>query len=499
MRQTVVIAGGGPTGLMLAGELGLAGVPSVVIERQPEANGWSRSLTLQARSVEVLAQRGLDWFREYPHVRSYNFGLLELTGLIDRSLVPLLVPQRRLEERLEERAIDLGVDIRRGQEVLGFAQDAEGVTVTVGSAEGEYRLRGGYLVGCDGGSSTVRKLGGIDFPGSASTIDGITGDVITSPDVEERLPPTLYDTGLFAVTPLAPGHFRVTAIEFGQEQTSKHVPVTVDEFGDKIKRVAGVDCRILQIGEARWLSRFGNPTRLAERYRDGRVFLAGDSAHIHLPVSGQGLNTGIQDAWNLGWKLAAAVNGWAPPGLLDSYEAERRPVGRRVCMNTRAQDALMYPLERVGPLREIFRELLRIEEVNRSLTDMVTGIGIRYPMTASPDATDHPLLGKRMADIALSTADGATSTWRVLHSGRGVVLVLSGAPAPELRGWEDRVDTIAASPDQDLEAAVLLIRPDGHVAYVDRTGTDHDGMRLALRTWFGDATDRWPEGSPDDR
>lgn len=479
MSSTVVVAGGGPTGMMLAAELGLAGVDTVVIERLPEDNGWSRSLTLQARSVEVLAQRGLRWFADYPHVRSYNFGLLELTSLIDKKLVPLLVPQRHLEKHLEERAVELGVDIRRGQQVVGFTEDDDGVTVTVRAGEDEYQLRGAYLVGCDGGSSAVRKLAGIGFPGSASTINGITGDVTTPETFEQRLPPKLYDTGLFAVTPLAPGRFRVTVIEFGTELTSKDVPVTVEEFRDKIRRVAGLHPEILDIGEAHWLSRFGNPTRLAERYRAGRVLLAGDSAHIHLPVSGQGLNTGIQDAWNLGWKLAAAVKGWAPDGLLDTYHTERHPVGERVCMNTRAQDALMYPLDKVAPLRELFAELLELDAVNRYLTDMVTGIGIRYDMTQTDD---DPLLGKRIPDIELTTADGPSSTWRTLRDGHGV-LVRFGDCDLDLSGWADRLDVVTAQRTPELPVDALLLRPDGHVAFV---GSDGEGLRLAVKTWFGE-------------
>ncbi|MFF1924903.1 FAD-dependent monooxygenase [Streptomyces sp. NPDC058221] len=497
MSPTVVIAGGGPSGLMLAAELGLKGVHTIVMERLPEANGWSRSLTLQARSVEVLSQRGLDWFDDYPHIRSYNFGLLELTGIIDPGLVPLLVPQRHLERHLEDRALELGVDIRRGHEVIGFEQDAEGVTVRVRAGERESEVRGDYLVGCDGGSSKVRKLAGIGFPGSASTINGITGDVNTPEDFQQRLPPKLHDTGLFAVTPLAPGQHRVTVIEFGTELTSKNVPVTIEEFRQSIQRVAGVDPEILDIGEAHWLSRFGNPTRLAERYRDGRVLLAGDSAHIHLPVSGQGLNTGIQDAWNLGWKLAAVVRGEASDELLDTYHSERHPVGEGVCMNTRAQDSLMYPLERVAPLRELFAELLQLDEVNTYLTDMVTGIGIRYPMGKPTDGPVHTLLGRRIGNVALAPvktgagrAPEATTSWRTLHSGRGVLLNLSGGEAPDIGGWTDRVDTVSAEPTLELDAAVLLLRPDGHVAHVDRDGADQEGLRLALKTWFGDATDR---------
>jgi 2-polyprenyl-6-methoxyphenol hydroxylase-like FAD-dependent oxidoreductase len=464
---------------MLANELRQAGVDTVVIERLTAANEWSRSLTLQARSVEILAQRGLHWFADYPHIRSYNFGLLELTDVMDPHLVPLLVPQRILEAKLEQRAVGLGAEIRRGAEVVGLDQDDDGVTVTIRSGAGEYSMRAAYLVGCDGGSSRVRKLAGIDFPGTASTIDGITGDVHTAETFEQRIPPKLFDTGLFAVTPLAPGHFRVTVIEFGTELTSKTVPVTVDEFREKIRRVAGVDPEVLRAGKAQWLSRFGNPTRLAERYRSGRVLLAGDSAHIHLPVSGQGLNTGLQDAWNLGWKLAATVRGWAPPGLLDTYHSERHPVGARVCSNTAAQDALMYPLTRVAPLRELFAELLKLPSVNRYVTDMLTGVGIRYEMN-QPDG--HPMLGRRIPDLPVTTATGATSVWRLLNEGRGVLLRSADGPPPP-SGWQDRVCDVTVDRNSDLPADLVLVRPDGHVAYL---GPETEPLRVCLKDWFGD-------------
>lgn len=475
--------------MMLATELGLARVPATVIERLPEANGWSRSLTLQARSAEVLSYRGLDWFSDYPRVRSYNFGLLELTDLIDPSRIPLLVPQRDLERRLENRALELGADIRRGCEVADMRQDSEGVTVTVMSGDRATELRGAYLVGCDGGSSRVRKLAGIGFPGTPSTIDGITGDVRTAQDVVARLPPTLYPTGLFAITPLAPGLFRATVIEFGVPMTSREVPVTVQEFRSRVQRVSGIDLDILDQGKASWLSRFGNPTRLADTYRDGRVLLAGDAAHIHLPVSGQGLNTGIQDAFNLGWKLAATWHGWAPPGLLDSYHLERHRVGELVCMNTAAQDALMYPLDKVLPLRELLAELLRLPDVNQYVTDMVTGLGIRYPVpgTEHCGAAAHALLGSRVPDFKLHTTQaGPDSVSAALRSGRGVLLDMSARTIlPAEFGWADRVDIVTSTAVSDVNAAVLLLRPDGYVAHADSDGMDSDGLVQALRTWFG--------------
>jgi 2-polyprenyl-6-methoxyphenol hydroxylase-like FAD-dependent oxidoreductase len=230
MSRTVVIAGGGPTGLMLASELGLAGVQAVVVERLAEPSGYSRSLTLQARAREVLEQRGLTFFHDYPPVPSYNFGLIELHTLVDQDLLPLLLPQRDVERVLEKRAVELGADVRRGQEITGFTQDDDGVTVTVRDADREYEIHAAYLVGCDGGSSIVRKLAGIGFPGTASTINGLTSDLLTAPDVREFVPPTLNQRGMYAVVPLGAGRYRVTCLEFGVEKTGKDVAPTVEEF-----------------------------------------------------------------------------------------------------------------------------------------------------------------------------------------------------------------------------------------------------------------------------
>ncbi|MFE9629089.1 FAD-dependent monooxygenase [Streptomyces sp. NPDC006527] len=493
MSRTVVIAGGGPVGLMLASELSLAGVEAVVIERFPEPSDYSRSLTLHARTAEVLEQRGLNRFSEYPRVASYNFGLVELQDYIDdESLLPLLVPQRDIEALLEDRAVELGADVRRGQEVVGFEQDADGVTVTVRPADGsEYSLTCAYLVGCDGGSSTVRKLAGIDFPGTVSTADGLTADVITPLDVEEFIHPTICQPGMYASIPLRPGLHRVTAFEFGVPKTSKDIPPTVEEFQAKFRKCAGRDLGILATGEVRHLSRVGNATRLAAEYRKGRVFLAGDACHIHLPISGQGLNTGVQDALNLGWKLAAELNGWAPAGLLDTYHSERRPVGERLCWSTSAQDGLLYPLDQVAPLRELFTELVKMDVVNKYLMSILNGLGIKYAMTvpggSSEDAA-HPLIGGRVPVGKLTTADGDITISETLHAARGVLLLLGDQKPPEdlTAGWSDRVDVIRAEPAPEIGASTLLMRPDGYVAHAEENDTDRTALRQALRAWFGE-------------
>ncbi|MET9353997.1 FAD-dependent monooxygenase [Streptomyces sp. NPDC006617] len=493
MSRTVVIAGGGPVGLMLASELSLAGIQAVAIERFPEPSDYSRSLTLHARTAEVLAQRGLNRFSEYPRVASYNFGLIELQDYIDDdSLLPLMVPQRDIERLLEERALELGADIRRGEEVVGFAQDADGVTVTVRPADGpEYQITGAFLVGCDGGSSTVRKLAGIGFPGTVSTADGLTADVITPEDVEEFFHPTICQPGMYASIPLRPGLHRVTVFEFGVPKTSKDIPPTVEEFQAKFRTCAGRDLGILATGEVRHLSRVGNATRLADAYRKGRVFLAGDACHIHLPISGQGLNTGVQDALNLGWKLAAELNGWAPAGLLDTYHTERRPVGERLCWSTSAQDGLLFPLDEVEPLRELFTELVKMDVVNKHLMSVLNGLGVKYS-TAAPDGTAevpaHPLVGARVPTGRLTTADGDITIAETLHTARGVLLVLGDQKPQEelITGWSDRVDVVRAEPAAEVGASTLLVRPDGYVAHADENGVDGTALRHALRTWFGE-------------
>jgi bifunctional hydroxylase/dehydrase len=495
MSRTVVVAGGGPAGLMLACELGLAGVQSIVIERFTEPSGYSRSLTMHARTREVFEQRGMDQFSDFPPVWTYNFGLIELQDYVDDvSLLPLFVPQREIERMLEKRAIELGADIRRGQEVTGFEQGDDGVRVTVRPAQGaDYQIGCAYLAGCDGGSSLVRKQAGIAFPGTESTADGLTADVLTAEDENLLIPPTLCEAGMYAAIPLRPGVYRVSVIEFGIPRTSKVIEPTVADFQTQFRKCAGRDLSILDTGEVRYLSRWGNATRLAEQYRAGRVFLAGDACHVHFPISGQGLNTGIQDALNLGWKLAADINGWAPAGLLDTYHSERHPVGQRLCWSTRAQDALMYPVDKVTPLRELFAELVRMDAVIGYLMNLLSGLGVRYAMDYPGQPSElagHALLGNRLPHTDLSTATGDIPVSSTLQAGRAVLLLLGEHPVPDFveAGWHDRVDVVRAAPTDEINARTVLVRPDGYVAHADPDGSHDDTLRQALRAWFGDSS-----------
>lgn len=496
MSRTAVIVGAGPTGLMLAVELGLAGVDTVLLERLPEPPSWSQALSVHMSSVEILRQRGLDCFAGARRLPNYNFGFLGLTTMDEENL-PLIVSQRKVCGLLADRATELGVDIRWDHEVTGLVQDDSGVSVEVRTGASEYSIQGAYLVGCDGGRSTIRKLAGIPFPGTDSTLCAITGDVeLVDPKFAKGYAAGIHPRGLASAIehPDEPGVFRATVVEFGAKRPPDDVPITMEEFLSAFRRVSGID---LPVGRHWWMTRFGDATRLVDRYRDRRVLVAGDAAHIHFPSAGQGLNTGVQDAVNLGWKLGAELNGWAPAGLLDSYHSERRPVGKAVCLYPQAQTALMHPLERVTPLRQVLSELIRYDEVSTYIIQRSTGLGIRYPMEYPGRPFDaetvHPLLGLRVRDLQLDTMAGKTSVSGRLYAGHGKALLLdlTGGGCPAVSSvhpadWADRVDLVVAKPATEVDATVLLIRPDGFIAYADRSGLDGDGLRLALTTWFGE-------------
>ncbi|MFD8211808.1 rifampin monooxygenase [Streptomyces sp. NPDC059695] len=470
----VIVVGGGPTGLMLASELRLHDVRVLVLEKLAEPTRESRGQGLHARSVEMMDQRGL--LGRFTAI-SEKFQVGGLFGGVMKAWPErldtahpygLATPQPDTERLLEERARELGAEIRRDSTVVGVDQDEDGVTV--GLADGT-ELRARYVAACDGGRSTVRKLLGVGFPGEPATVETLLGvmEVTADPETVAAAVAEVNRTQLrFAVTPLGDGGWRIVVPADGIAE-DRAAPATLDDFRKQLRAFAGTD---FGVHAPRWLSRFGDATRQAERYRVGRVFLAGDAAHIHPPTGGQGLNLGIQDAFNLGWKLAAAVAGWAPDGLLDTYEAERHPVGARVIANTRAQMTLLGSEPGPTALRELFSKLMDFEEVNRHITGMVTAVDVRYDL-----GDGHELLGRRLRDIALERG----RLYDLTHGGRGLLLDRTGRLSAE--PWADRVDHVVDGGDE-LDAPAVLLRPDGHVVWVGEDQKELDGL---LTEWFGAA------------
>ncbi|MEV7041429.1 rifampin monooxygenase [Amycolatopsis sp. NPDC051061] len=471
----VIIAGAGPTGAMLAAELRLHGVDVLVLERDAEPTKVVRSLGLHARSIEVMDQRGLlERFLElgtkYP-VGGFFAGIPKPSPdrLDTAHGYTLGIHQPVIDRILTEHAIEAGAEVRRGREVTGLEQDDDGVTVEL--ADGE-RLRARYLVGCDGGRSTVRKLLGIGFPGEPSRIETLLAEVevtVSREEIDTANIEVRKTQKRFGFMPVEGGTYRVGVPAEGVAEDRRTAP-TLDELKKQLRKTAGTD---FGVHSPRWLSRFGDATRQAERYRVGRVFLAGDAAHVHPPTGGQGLNLGVQDAFNLGWKLAAGINGWAPEGLLDSYEAERHPVAEDVLNNTRAQMELMQLEPGPQAARRLLAELMDFDEVNRYLTEKIIAIGIRYDF-----GEGHPLLGRRLRDVELKQGH----LYGLLHQGRGLLLDQTGSLSPA--GWEDRVDHVV-DVSEELDVPAVLLRPDGHVVWAGEDGADLSG---ALRKWFGAPT-----------
>jgi 2-polyprenyl-6-methoxyphenol hydroxylase-like FAD-dependent oxidoreductase len=484
MDTEIIIVGAGPVGLMLAGELRLGGVDVAVFERRAAISQESRGVGFTARAAEVLHQRGLlDRFENAETTRKGHFGGIPLDfGVLEGSHFGVRgVPQYKIEQMLEGWALESGASLRRQHDVVSLRATDSTVTVEVDGPAGRHAYSAAYVVGCDGGRSTIRRLGGFDFPGSDATREMYLADVAGC-DIRPRLIGERVAGGMVMSGPLENGIDRIIVCENGTPPPGRSRDVTFSEVADAWQRLTGES---LHGGQALWVSSFTDATRQVTEYRRDRVLLAGDAAHIHLPAGGQGLSVGVQDAANLGWKLAAVIQGWAPDGLLDSYHDERHPVGARLLRNTLAQGILNLSGKEIEPLRTVVAELMTIPAVGRHLSGMVSGFDICYDAGNS----GHPLTGARMPDRELTRADGTpVRIAELLHPARGVLITTddSGAVSQIAAGWSDRVDLVpvASIPGgpEDADTESVLIRPDGYVAWA----APGDGqLAESLRRWFG--------------
>jgi 2-polyprenyl-6-methoxyphenol hydroxylase-like FAD-dependent oxidoreductase len=481
-EHAVVIAGAGPTGLMLAGELALAGVDVVVVERRSSQDlARPRAGGLHSRTIEVLDQRGIaDRFLaegQAMQVQSFARIPLDISDFPTRHNYGLALWQSNFERVLAAWVGELGVPIAREREVTGFAQDDTGVDVEISDGRS---LRAEFLVGCDGGRSVVRKTAGIEFPGWDPWVSSLIAEVEMREEPEWGI---RYDeNGTQAVGKVDDGkRVRVVVSARYAGQTSEP---TLRDLSQALVAVWGTD---YGVHSPTWISRFTDMSRQAASYREGRVLLAGDAAHVHYPVGGQGLNVGVQDAVNLGWKLAQVVQGPSPESLLDTYQAERHPVAARVLQTTMAATALTRSDARLDALRDILSDLLAMEEPRKRLAGMMSGLDVHYDL-----GEGHPLVGRRMPDLDLITANGSLRVFTLLHDARPALLVLGEPGGLDVAPWADRVQLINAKYvgtwDLPVVGAVpaptaVLVRPDGHVAWVgDHTDA---GLRDALTAWFG--------------
>jgi 3-(3-hydroxy-phenyl)propionate hydroxylase len=485
--HAVVIVGGGPTGLMLGAELALAGIDVAIVERRADRDiVGSRAGGLHPRTIEVLDQRGVAdrFLSEGKPVQVTQFGgtPLDISDIPTRYPYSLGLWQKHIERLLAEWVDQLPVRVYRGTEVTDVAQDDTGVDVRLSAGR---TLRAQYVVGCDGGRSLVRKAAGIDFPGWDPSTSCLIAEVEVDPGpgVAPQWGVMRHDAlgvnGLSRLEDKGPARIVVTEQQLGTTREP-----TLHDLSQALIAVYGTD---YGIHSPTYISRFTDMTRQAAAYRNGRVLLAGDAAHIHDPVGGQGLNTGVQDAVNLGWKLAHVVKQISPESLLDTYHAERHPVASRVLRTTMAQVALRRLDDRKKALSESISELLSMEEPRKRYAGMMSGLDIHYDLGAG-----HPLLGRRMPDLDLVTTDGQLRVFTLLHKARPVLLNLGEPGDVDITGWDDRVQLVDAKYAGTWELPVLgevaapaavLIRPDGHVAWVaDQTDADLDD---ALSTWFG--------------
>ncbi|MGY1624760.1 FAD-dependent monooxygenase [Geodermatophilus sp. SYSU D00965] len=483
----VLVAGAGPTGMVLAGELALAGVDVQVVERRstPGLVGM-RARGFHSRTIEILDQRGIaDRFLAAGKVvpaASFANASMDVSDVPTRHPYTLALVQSRIEEILAGWIGELGVPVHRGREVVGFAQDADGVDLHL--ADGA-PMRARYLVAADGGRSTIRKAAGIGFPGWEATRTTLIAEV----EVTEETPKGVRvdETGIHGLTPLDDG--RTTQVLVTEQQVGPATEPTLADLGRALVAVYGTD---FGVRDPRWISRFSDATRQAAAYRAGRVLLAGDAAHVHGPTGGQGVGLGVEDAVNLGWKLALVVDGVAPDSLLDTYQAERHPATARVLKHTMAMSATQRTDARVSALADVVADLLSVDGARQRLAALHLGLDVRHEADGG-----HPLVGRRMPDLDVGTAAGPLRVSTLLHGGRPALLDLGEPGSIAVGPWGDRVQLVDASYDGLWELpvvgvveppAAVLVRPDGHVAWVG-DGTDA-GLEEALTRWFGPATGR---------
>jgi 2-polyprenyl-6-methoxyphenol hydroxylase-like FAD-dependent oxidoreductase len=484
-EHAVVIAGGGPTGLMLAGELALAGIDVAIVERRPDQEfEGTRARGIHSRTIEVLDQRGIaDRFLaegQAMQIGSFAGVRLDISTFPSRHPYGLALLQTHIERLLAAWVDELGVPAVREREVTGFAQDESGVDVELSDRRS---MRARFLVGCDGGRSLVRKAAGIEFPGWDPSVRSLIAEAEMREEPEWGIRHD--EHGTQAIGKLEDGRVGVVVTQPYSGQADEP---TLSDLRAALAGVWGTD---FGIHSPTWISSFTDMTRQAASYRAGRVLLAGDAAHVHYPIGGQGLNMGVQDAVNLGWKLALVAKGSAPDDLLDTYHAERHPAAARVLQTTMAQTVLARGDARIDALRETVAEMLGMDEPRRHLAAMLAGLDIRYDLGEG----HHPLLGRRMPDLDLETAAGPTRVYALLHGARAVLLNLGEPGAFDIAPWAGRVQLVEASCDGAWELPAIgevaapdavLVRPDGHVAWVGE-GTGR-GLREALVRWFGAPT-----------
>ncbi|MQS07597.1 FAD-dependent monooxygenase [Streptomyces alkaliphilus] len=490
----VAVVGGGPVGMLLARELALLGVDVTVLEKLPAPTGESKAGTLHARTAQTLHRRGLlETVQPGPPAPPVGPGPVpfHFSGMFDLDLSrvvtegPVMVgsPQAWAQEVFATEAERLGARIRRDRELIGLDEEPDAMRLTVRDSRGAtHTLRASWVVGADGARSTVRKLSGIPFTGTPARVGALIGEVrlldpSRAPQGWQRNPRgwTLVWLNLF-------GRSRVCTYDFRGPHPDRQAPVTLDEFRAEVERIAG---HPVPMDSPSWLTRFSDAALQAEYYRVGRVLLVGDAAHVHFPAGGQGVNLGLQDAINLGWKLAAEVHGWAPPGLLDTYETERAPIAQAVLENVRAQVALMDPDPRMDSLRTLFARMMHFDDVNQYLGSMISGVDVHYDTGGFGD----PLAGHFAPDMRLKTDASITSLSELLHGARPLLLLLTESEEllKVVEPWRARVNAVTARATEQIGTDALLVRPDGYIAWSARGDAgDADTLAGALGCWFGD-------------